>query len=145
MCNWSKVGTRELGEQSLTTKAGGQEDSPRDKSLSTMSGDGRRSLNGLGKAHFWGGGKVDTNLLTATLQPASPITRKADKLFVKLFKMLLTGYELLKCLVLTIGMATRPSKSQAFQETQGWPWLARPHGGGPRWSAQQFQHEERHG
>lgn len=50
MCNWSKVGTRELGEQSLTTKAGGQEDSPRDKSLSTMSGDGRRSLNGLGKA-----------------------------------------------------------------------------------------------
>lgn len=48
MGNWSKVGTRELGGQSRTTKAGGQENSPRNKALSTMSSDGRRSLNGLG-------------------------------------------------------------------------------------------------
>lgn len=59
---------------------------------------------------------MDTKPFSAALQPASSITRKDDKLFVKLFKILLTGYELLKCLLLTTWMATQHRKSQAFKK-----------------------------
>lgn len=70
-----------------------------------------------GEARSRGRGEVDKKLFAVALQPASSITRKDDKLFVQLFKVLLTGYELLKCLLLTIWMATQPRKSQVFQET----------------------------
>jgi len=71
----------------------------------------------LGQNPLLGRGGVGTRPFSAALQPASSITRKDDKLFVELFKILLTGYELLKCLLLTIWMATQRKKSQAFQET----------------------------
>lgn len=71
----------------------------------------------LGQSLVLGRGEVDTKPFSSALQPASSIARKDDKLFVKLFKILLTGYELFKCLLLTIWMATQHRKSQAFQET----------------------------
>lgn len=61
---------------------------------------------------------MDTKPFSAALQSASSITRKDDKLFVELFKILLTGYELLKGLLLTIWMATQCRKSQAFEKPE---------------------------
>lgn len=73
---------------------------------------------GLGQSLLLGRDEVDMRPFSATLQPASSITRKDDKLFVKLFKILLTGYELLKCLLLTFCMATQHRKSQAFKKPE---------------------------
>lgn len=99
-----------------------------------------------GEARSRGRGEVDKKLFAVALQPASSITRKDDKLFVQLFKVLLTGYELLKCLLLTIWMATQPRKSQVFQETCGQLWLAGHPGdrGDQGWPLQQCWCEKRH-
>lgn len=73
---------------------------------------------GLEQNLLLGRSEVATKPFSAALQPASSTMRKDDKLFVELFKILPTGYELLKCLLLTIWMATQLRKSQAFEKPE---------------------------